>query len=61
MFDPQPYAYGIWDVPFDEGGRHEVIGATLDTDTETLYVALANAGQLGDYDRPPLILTYSLP
>ncbi|MBW2527627.1 MAG: hypothetical protein JRI23_25825, partial [Deltaproteobacteria bacterium] len=61
VFDPQPYDYGVWDVPFDEGGRHAVIGATLDPQSGTLYVAIANAGQLGDYDRPPLIITYRLP
>ncbi|MFH2010260.1 MAG: hypothetical protein ABI333_26915 [bacterium] len=60
-FDPQPYAYGIWEIPFDAGGEHAVIGATLDPDGGTLYVALGNAGQLGDYDRPPLIITYTLP
>lgn len=61
VYDPQPYAYGIWEVPFDDGGHHKVIGATLDPAAGILYVALANAGQLGDYDRPPLILTYRLP
>ncbi len=61
VFDPQPYEYGIWEVPFDNDGAHKIIGATLDPATGTLYVALGNAGQLGDYDRPPLILTYALP
>ncbi len=61
LWEPQPYAFGIWEVPFDAGGEHKVIGATLDAETGTLYVALGNAGQLGDYDRPPLILTYALP
>jgi len=61
VFDAQPYAYGIWEVPFDDSGRHKVIGATLDPDGGILYVALGNAGQVGDYDRPPLIITYALP
>ena len=61
LFDPQPYEYGIWDVPVDDNGNHKVIGGTLDPDAGVLYVALGNAGQLGDYDRPPLIITYQLP
>jgi len=61
VFDPQPYAYGVWEVPFDAGGAHAVIGATLDPDGGILYVALANAAQLGEYDRPPLIITFALP
>ena len=48
-------------MPFDEGGRHAVVGATIDPQAGTLYVALGKAGQLGDYDRPPLIITYALP
>lgn len=58
---PRPYAYGAWDVPFDEGGRHAIIGATLDAEGGVLYLALQNAAQVGDYDRPPLIVTYRLP
>lgn len=42
---PQPYAYGTWDVPFDAGGQHSVIGGTFDAATSTLYLALANAGE----------------
>lgn len=30
-------------------------------DDGVLYVALANAGQVEDYNRPPLILTFKLP
>ncbi|MBW2458913.1 MAG: hypothetical protein JRI68_30720 [Deltaproteobacteria bacterium] len=61
VFDPQPYDYGIWEVPFDDGGQHPVIGATFDPEGGVLYVALGNAGQIGDYDRPPVIVTYALP
>lgn len=59
--DPRPYAYGEWDVPFDNGGSHAIIGATLDPDNGVLYMALGNAAQVGNYDRPPLIVTYQLP
>jgi hypothetical protein len=61
VYDPEPYEYGIWEVPFDDEGSHKVIGATMDPESGILYVALGNAGQMGDYDRPPLIITYLLP
>jgi hypothetical protein len=61
VFDPQPYDYGIWEVPFDDSGDHKVIGGTFDPVGGILYVALSGAGQVGDYDRPPLIITYTLP
>lgn len=59
-YEPRPYAYGRWSVPFDEAGRHRILGGTFDEATRTLYVSLANAGQVGEYDRPPLILVFSL-
>ncbi len=58
--DPQPYAYGPWSIPFDEGGRHRIVGGTWDPEGRTLYLALDGAGQVGDYDRPPLIVAYQL-
>ncbi|MFK7985033.1 MAG: hypothetical protein AB8I08_03305 [Sandaracinaceae bacterium] len=57
---PQPYAYGVWDVPFDDGGAHRIIGGTWDAGSSTLYLSLANAGQVGDYDRPPVIVAYRI-
>ena len=58
---PRPYAYGAWEVPFDNDGRNAIIGATLDAQNGILYMAIENAAQVGDYDRPPLIVTYRLP
>ena len=58
---PRPYSYGTWSVPFDDGGSHRLIGGTFDQTDATLYLALENAGQVGTYDRPPLILAYSVP
>ena len=55
--EPRPYAYGRWDVPFGSPGR-VVIGGAFDPAGRVLYVALSNAGQVGTYDRPPLILTF---
>ena len=55
--EPRPYAYGRWDVPFGSPGR-VVIGGAFDSAGRVLYVALSNAGQVGTYDRPPLILTF---
>ena len=60
-WEPKPYAYGVWELPFvTDREEHIVIGATVGTDG-ILYVALANAGQIETYDRPPLILTFQLP
>jgi len=59
-YDPKPYAYGSFDVPFDADGTRPVLGATFDQTTNTLYLAIKNAAQLGTYDRPPLIVTYKL-
>ena len=58
---PRPYAYGSWAVPFDADGRHAIIGGAFDPESATLYLSLANAGQVGTYDRPPLIVGYSVP
>ena len=58
---PHPYSYGTWSVPFDDGGSHRIIGGTFDPTGATLYLALGSAGQVGTYDRPPLILAYSVP
>ena len=58
--DPRPYAHGRWSVPFDDGGRHHIIGGTLDPATDTLYLALSEAGQVGEFDRPPVILAYQV-
>ncbi len=60
VFDPRPYDYGKWSVPYDNGGANKVIGATFDPDGGVLYVALGNAAQVGTYDRPPLILTFQV-
>lgn len=57
---PRPYAHGTWEVAYDDAGRHTVIGATFDPSESILYVALRNAGQVGTYDRPPLIVAYAV-
>lgn len=57
----QPYAYGAWEVPFDNNGSHSIIGGAYDFDSRVLYLALANAGRVGEYDRPPLIVTFATP
>lgn len=58
--DPRPYAFGKLSLPFDDNGEHKIIGGTVDTTSNTLYIALSNAGQVGRYDRPPLILVYGM-
>ena len=61
VYDPRPYAYGRWDVPFGDNPGHVVIGGAFDPVGRVLYVTLSKAGQVGTYDRPPLILTYRIP
>lgn len=60
VYDPRPYAFGRWDVPFDGGGVHPVIGGSFDPASGRLYVALGGAGQVGTYDRPPLIVVFDV-
>lgn len=60
VWDCRPYDYGVWNVPFDNNGLNPIIGGTFDADTRTLYVVLANAAQTGAYDRPPLIVTFTI-
>jgi hypothetical protein len=57
-WEPRPYAYGTWDPPFGDSGDHSIIGATLDDENGVLYMALEKAGQVGNYDRPPVIVTF---
>jgi hypothetical protein len=68
VYDTQPYAYGIWDVPYDrpsknEGqpGLHKILGGTIDDNAGILYIALEGAGKIGDFDYPPLIVAFALP
>lgn len=58
LSDPRPYAFGRWSVPFDRDGAHEIIGGAYAADEDVLYLSLGGAGQVGDFDRPPLILAF---
>ena len=60
LSDPRPYDYGAWQVPFDDGGSHRIIGGAYDPEEGVLYLSLGNAGQVGTYDRPPLIVAYRI-
>lgn len=61
VYSPRPYAYGKFSVPFDDEGSHKIIGGTFDETSGMLYLALQSAGQVGQYDRPPLIVGYKMP
>ena len=69
VYDPIPYAYGKWDIPYDrpsntmngQPGLHRILGGTIDDDAGILYIALEGAGKVSDYDFPPLIVAYALP
>jgi hypothetical protein len=52
-YELRPYAFGRWSVPFDDNGRHSIIGGAFDHQHSMLYLALSGAGQVGTYDRPP--------
>nr|WP_297348002.1 hypothetical protein [uncultured Glaciecola sp.] len=56
----KPVSYGKWSHPYDNGGEHSVTGATYNQESSTLYMTLDKAGQVGDYDTPPLILAYRI-
>ena len=60
-YDLTPYAYGSWLVPFDDNGRHAIIGGTFDEEHGVLYLTLSKAGQVGTYDRPPVIVAFRIP
>ncbi len=57
---PRPYDYGKLSIPFDQNGKLSVIGGSYDPSNNTLYLSLENAGQVGTYDRPPLIIGYKI-
>ncbi len=57
---PRPYDSGRWSVPFDGNGQHRINGATFDPESSTLYMSLDEAGQVGSYDRPPVIVAYQI-
>ena len=59
--DPRPYAYGAWEPPFGPSGSHKIIGGAFAPDRGLLYLALGGAGQVGEYDRPPLIIAFEVP
>lgn len=60
VWEPRPYDYGTWDVPYGDNEKRLIVGGTMDEDHSILYVAVANAGQVGEWDRPPLIVTFQL-
>ena len=51
----KPFSYGKLNLPF----KGHLNGATFDGN-ETLYITVSHAGAVGKYDRPPLILSYSI-
>lgn len=56
----KPFSYGKWSHPYDMGGSHKIIGGTFDSRNNRLFLSLANAARTGQYDRPPLILSYEI-
>jgi hypothetical protein len=64
--EARPYEYGKFITPFQYNGKtgdphvNLIGGGAYDEGKNILYLTLKNAGQLGDYDRSPLILAYSI-
>ena len=56
----RPISYGKWSHPYDNNSANQVIGGTYDNEKNILYLALNGAGQIGNYDRPPLIISYKV-
>lgn len=56
----QPISYGKWSHPYDNGGANQIIGGTYDDEHNILYLTIYGAGQTGDFDRPPLIISYQI-
>ena len=61
VYEPRPYAYGKWSIPYDKNGEHLIIGGTFDDVTNTLYLALDGAAIVETYEKPPLIVTFKIP
>jgi hypothetical protein len=53
--DAVPFSFGKWKMPY--GGF--IHGAAFDG-VDKLYICIGKAGQVGTYDRPPLILRYRI-
>jgi hypothetical protein len=60
VYDIRPYSYGKLSVPFDNQGRHAILGATFDPDTGMLYLSLGEAGGISQFDYTPLIVGYQV-
>ena len=56
----RPFSYGKWSHPYDKNGANKIIGGTFDSENNRLFLTLKGAGRTGEYDRPPLILSYKI-
>jgi hypothetical protein len=56
----QPISYGKWSHPLDNNGFNQIIGGTFDELSQTLYLSLERAANIGQYDRLPIILAYKI-
>ncbi len=59
-FLPRPFSYGKWSHPYDQSGSKQVIGATYDLENKRLFLSISEAGQVGIFDRPPVIIGYKI-
>ena len=57
--DVRPYAYGKFDVPFQNGSFQSIAGGSFDSGDGTLYFSVDRANNtLGQYDNPPVIAAF---
>jgi hypothetical protein len=61
-YDPEPYDYGVLEVPYHTANHFDFGGATYDPTTNRLFISLLAGDNLsalaGQYSRVPLILVY---
>lgn len=56
-----PYAYGEFDLPFQEQGFNKIGGASYDAATKRLYMSITRADQTaGPYTFAPIIVAYRI-
>lgn len=56
LSDAKPFSYGKWIMPF----KGQIKGAVFDPDSSNLYISISGAARVGKYDRPPMIVAYSI-
>jgi len=60
-YDPRPYEYGEFFMPYQENVHTSIAGGTFDLDTNTLYLSLLKANNsLGQFANPPIVAAFDV-